>query len=59
MGKSVSVDGVHGFPVTYTSNNFQLPTLVTQFFSNLLLKLEIVLLLEISGLKEFQSVISI
>ena len=44
MGKSVSLDAVHGFPVTYT------------IFSNLLLKLEVVLLLEISGLKEFQSV---
>ena len=47
MGKSVSMDAVHGFPVTYTSNTV---------FCNLLLKLEVVLLLEISGLKEFQSV---
>ena len=43
----MSMDAVHGFGVTYTSN-----TVV----SNLLLKLEVVLLLEISGLREFQCV---
>ena len=35
-----------GLPVTYTNNNV---------FSNLLLKLEVVSLLEISALKEFPS----